>query len=342
MASRRDHRQSHLREEPSYRPGDTDVGQTAREPSDIPARGWKQVAKRTFASIKEDNIPIVSAGLAFYTMLSIFPALIAAVSIYGLVSDPADVQNQIESFANTLPSETSSLIESQLTGIVEGSSTALGWATAAAVLGALWTASSGMQQGVKAINIAYDEEETRGFLKKRGLALGLTLAFIVIGLMSVGLIVVVPPILDQLQLGGAVNVLLSIAQFVALAVVFMTGLAILYRYAPDRDRPSWRWLSWGAVIATVVWILASVGFSFFVSRFGNYQETYGALAGVIILLLWFFISAFVVLMGAELNAELEHQTQHDTTTGPDEPMGERGAVKADTVAERTGRDNEPQ
>lgn len=335
MTSRR-RKRAHARQESLPRSDDgssTNVGREAEDPSDIPAQGWKDIIKRTGASIKEDNIQLMAAGLAFYTMLAIFPALIALVSIYGLVSDPADVQNQIESIAGALPSETSSLIESQLTAIVEGSSQALGWASAIAILGALWSASSGMQQGIKAINLAYDEEETRGFFKLRGVALALTLAYMVIALLSLGLILVVPPLLDQLEVGGAVNVLLSIAQFVMLAAVFVVGLALLYRYAPDRDEPSWEWLSWGAVIATVVWIIASIGFTFFVSQFGSYQETYGALAGVIVLLLWFFISAFVVLTGAELNAEMEHQTRRDTTTGPDQPMGERGAVKADTVAE---------
>lgn len=310
-----------------------DIGEEATSPSDIPAAGWKGILKRTFASIKDDHVQMMAAGLAFYTMLSIFPALIALVSVYGLVSDPADVQDQIESLTSGMPESTSGLIENQLTGIVESSSSALGWATAIAILGALWTASSGMQQGIKAINRAYDEEETRGFVKLRGLAIGLTLAFILIAILSMGLIVVVPPLLDQLELGEVVDALLSVAQYLVLALVFMTGLAILYRFAPDRTRASWKWLSWGAVVATVLWIIASIGFSIFVTQFGSFQETYGALAGVIILLLWFFISGFVVLMGAELNSEMEHQTRRDTTKGPERPMGERGAVKADTLAD---------
>lgn len=314
-------------------PAFEDVGREATTPSDIPTAGWKGILKRTFASIKDDHVQMMAAGLAFYTMLAIFPALIALVSVYGLVSDPADVQDQIESVTSGMPESTSSLIESQLTGIVESSSSALGWATAIALLGALWTASSGMAQGIKAINRAYDEEETRGFFKLRGLALGLTLAFILIAIVSMGLIVVVPPLLAQLELGGVIDALLSVAQYLVLALVFMTGLAILYRFAPDRTQASWRWLSWGAVIATVLWIIASIGFSIFVTQFGNYQETYGALAGVIILLLWFFISGFVVLMGAELNSEMEHQTRRDTTKGPERPMGERGAVKADTLGD---------
>lgn len=310
-----------------------DIGRDAEKPSEIPAQGWKGVLKRTFASIKEDHVQMMAAGLSFYAMLSIFPALIALVSVYGLVADPADVQDQIESVTQTLPESTSNLMESQLTGIVESSSTALGWATAIAILGALWTASSGMQQGIKAVNRAYDETETRGFVKLRGLALGLTVAFILIAIVSIGLLVGVPPLLQQLEVGGVVNALLSVAQYVLLALVFMSGLALLYRFAPDRSYATWQWLSWGAVVATVLWIIASIGFSIFVTQFGSYQETYGALAGVIVLLLWFFISAFVVLMGAELNAEMEHQTRRDTTKGRERPMGDRGAVKADTVAD---------
>lgn len=314
-------------------PSDSELGRDATRPSEMPAQGWKAVLKRTAASIKEDHVQMMAAGLAFYAMLSIFPALIALISIYGLVADPADVQQQIESIAATLPESTSTLIESQLTGIVESSPSALGWATAISILGALWTTSSGMQQGIKAINRAYDEEETRGFLKLRSLALGLTLAFIVVAIISLGLIVAVPPLLDQLELGGVIDAVLSVAQYLVLAAVFMFGLAILYRFAPDREQARWSWLSWGAVAATVLWVVASIGFSIFVTQFGSYQETYGTLAGVIVLLLWFFISAFVVLMGAELNSELEHQTRHDTTRGPDKPMGSRGAVKADTISE---------
>ena len=308
------------------------AGRTAERPSDIPAPGWKSIAKRVVAEVKEDQVQAVAAGLAFYAMLAIFPALIALVSIYGLVADPADVQEQVTSLAEALPSDAAGVVEEQLGSIVDSSSEALGWAAILSIVGALWTASSGVQQLIKSINNAYDEEETRGFLRLRGRALLLTLGFIVVALLSLGLIVVVPSLLDSLSLGEGMTWVIDIGRFVLLAAVVMVILALIYRVAPDRDDPQWRWVSWGAAIATVIWIVASVLFSVFVSQFGSYQETYGALAGVIVLLMWLFISGFIVLLGAEINSEIEHQTAVDSTTGDPRPMGRRGAVKADTVA----------
>lgn len=318
--------------EPADEPGD-DLGREADQPSDIPAGGWKDIAKRTFHQVREDRLQIVAAALGFYAMLAIFPALIAVVSIYGLVADPSTVQEQVGELADALPPESAVLIESQLTSIVENSSRALGWAAVLSILGALWAVSSGVQQLIKAVNIAYDEDETRGFFKLRGLALLFTLGLIVFAVISLALIVAVPPLLEQLDLGAGAEWAISIGRFVLLAAIFMVALAVLYRYAPDREAPQWKWSSWGAVIATVLWLIASILFTVFVTQFGSYQETYGALAGVIMLLLWFFITGFVVLIGAEINSEMEHQTRKDTTTGSTEPMGQRGAVKADTLPE---------
>jgi membrane protein len=311
---------------------DDGAGRAAEAPSDIPAPGWKSIAKRVMAEVKEDQVQAVAAGLAFYAMLAIFPALIALVSIYGLVADPADVQEQVTSIAEALPSDAAGVVEEQLGSIVDSSSGALGWAAILSIIGALWTASSGVQQLIKSVNNAYDEEETRGFVRLRGLALLLTLGFMVVALLSLGLIVVIPPLLDSLSLGQGATWLIDIGRFLLLGAVVMVVLALIYRVAPDRDDPRWRWVSWGAVIATIIWIAASILFSVFVSQFGSYQETYGALAGVIVLLMWLFISAFIVLLGAEINSEIEHQTAVDTTTGEPAPMGRRGAVKADTVA----------
>ncbi len=327
----------HLASDTEARSNRDPVGRQAETPTDIPAGGWKQILKRTFHQIKEDRIQIVAAALAFYGLLAVFPALIAVISIYGLVADPQQVQEQIEQLAQALPPETATLISSQLTSIVESSSTALGWGAVLAILGALWAVSSGVQQLIKAINIAYNEEETRGFIKMRLVSLALTILLVVFSLISLGIVVALPPILGNLDLGAPAQWAIQIGRFVLLALMFMAALAILYRYAPDRDEPQLRWVSWGAVIATIVWVIASLGFSFFVAQFGNYQETYGALAGVIILMLWFFITGFVVLLGAELNSEMEHQTARDTTTGEERPMGQRDAVKADTLPGETDR-----
>jgi len=183
---------------------------------------------------------------------------------------------------------------------------------------------------VEAINIAYDEEEGRNFFVKRGLALLLTIGFIVFLAVSIGLVVVVPIVLDTLGLGVIATIGAQVVRWVGLVVLMVIALALLYRIGPDRDAPKFKWVSQGAITATVLWVIASIGFSFYVDNFGSYGETYGSLAGVIVLLLWLWITAVVVLLGAEINAETEEQTAKDSTKGPEKPMGERDAVKADT------------
>lgn len=276
-------------------------------PSDIAGRGWREILTRTFRQVRDDRLQIVAGALAFFALLAAFPTLIAVVSIYGLVSDPEAVQDQMADLTSALPPETAALVSSQLSSIVDTSTGALGWTALFAILGALWSASSGMQQLIKAVNIAYDEEETRGFLRLRGLALLMTLGLVVFLIVSLGLIVAAPVVIDRLELGTAGAWALEVGRFVVLAGVFLVSMSVLYRYAPDREAPRWRWVSWGAAIATLAWIIASVLFAVFVAGFGTFQETYGALAGVIVLLLWFFITGFVVLLGAELNSEMEDQ-----------------------------------
>ncbi|CAN5684011.1 YihY/virulence factor BrkB family protein [soil metagenome] len=311
-------------------------GADADRPSQIPARGWRQVLLRAWKEAKADHVPLLAAGVAFYAFLALFPALIAAVLVYGLVSDPAQVQQQIESFASALPDDAKALITDQLTEIAGGKKSSLGFGLAVSLLGALWSASGGVMGLIKATNIAYDEEETRGFVKLRGLALLLTLGAIVFIAVAIALVAVLPVVLDAVGLGGVGAVLIGVGRWVGLVLAVMAALAVVYRVGPDRDAPQVRWVSVGAVVATVLWVIASVGLSIYVSNFGSYGKTYGALAGVVVLMLWLFVSSFIVLFGAEINAEAEQQTTHDTTTGEPEPMGQRRAVKADTLAEPTG------
>ena len=313
-------------------PGKGVPGGEAEKPSQIPAQGWKEVALRTKQQIKEDNVTLLAAGVAFYLFLALFPALIAAVTIYGLVADPAQVEQQIGSLAETLPQEAANLLETQLKDIATASSSALGWGLVASLGGALFAASGGVANLINAVNIAYDEEETRNFLKLRGLALLMTLGGVVFLAVAVGLIAVVPIVLDAVNLGGFATVAVQVARFVGLIVAVLVALAVVYRYAPDRDNPKFRWVGLGSAVATVLWVLGSLAFSLYVSNFGSYGETYGALAGVVVLLLWLWLTSLIVLVGAEINSETEMQTAQDTTEGPEKPMGERDAVKADSVA----------
>jgi membrane protein len=306
-------------------------GGQADKPTEVPAKGWVQIAKRGWAEAKVDNVPLLAAGMAYYTFLAIFPALIAAVLLYGLFADPATINQQVGNLGPALPGPVKDLITQQLT-MASGSGKA-GFGAIVAILLALFSASGGMGNLMTAINTAYDEEETRGFVKKRAIALALTLGAIVFLLVVVALVAVLPAVLGVLGTSTAVTILVQVVRWLLIVVVISAALAVLYRVAPDRDAPKMRWVSVGAGIATVLWIIASVGFSLYVSHFSSYAKTYGALAGIVILLLWLFITSYAILLGAEINAESEQQTIADTTKGPTEPVGRRDAVKADSVPE---------
>ena len=316
----------------------------AEKPTQIPWRGWKQILKRAWAEHKADNMPIIAGGVAFFGFLSIFPALIALVSLYGLVATPETVADQIESLSAQLPESAADLIEEQLNAIVANSGSALSITLVVSILAALWSASGGIGNLVTAVNIAYDEVEARNFVKLKLLSLGLTLGGIAFVLVTFGLLAVVPAIIEALPLGVVGTVLANIATWVLLLAVFAGSLAILYRIAPDRDNPRLSWVSLGAVIVTVIWAAVSVGFAVYVDNFGSYDKTYGAIAGVIVLMLWLYLTCYLVLLGAEINAEAEHQTAIDTTTGEPQPMGTRDAKMADTLPENpepTKADSDP-
>lgn len=308
-----------------------DRGRDAEVPTDIPRRGWMDVLVRVRAEARRDNVGILAAGVAFFAMLAIVPAAAAVVAIYGLVSDPADVQRQIVDALDAAPAEVRELVAQQLSNVAEGSA---GQALTTAVVGvvvAFWSASGAVSNLIAALNVAYDEEETRGFLRKRGLALALTVGAILFLIFALALIAVVPALVRSLELGAAGTVLAWVVRWVVLLAAMLVALAVLYRFAPDRDAPRWAWASAGALAATIVWLIASVLFSVYVANFGSYNETYGSLGAVVVLMLWLQISALVVVYGAVLNAELERQTVRDTTVGDPRPLGERNADAADTV-----------
>ncbi len=290
---------------------------------------------------KADNVPILAAGVAFFGFLALFPAMIAALTLYGLVADPDQIARQTERFASALPESAQPLITDQLAGAANAGGTALTVGLAVSLLAALWSASGGVSNLMKAVNLAYDETEDRGFVKLRATALVLTLAVIVFALVTLALVAVVPAVLNALQLGVVGNVLAQVLRWVLLLGVFTVALAVVYRVAPDRSSPSWRWVSPGAVLATLLWLVASAGFSLYVNNFGSYNETYGAIAGVVVLMLWLFLTSYLVLLGAEINAESERQTARDTTAGGTQPPGERGAYSADTQAEEARETQEP-
>ena len=309
-------------------------GVNASSPTGIPWRGWKQIVKRAWAENNADNMPIIAGGVAFFGFLAIFPALIALISIYGLVASPEQAAEQVESFTSGLPEAAQELIGEQVTAVTENAGGALTFSLIVSILAALWSASGGVNNVVKAVNIAYDEAETRNFVKLRALSLALTLGAVVFVVLTIGLVAVLPLVLDALPLGAVGTVLAEVGRWTALLALVAGSLAVLYRVAPDRDAPRFRWVSLGSIVVTVVWALVSLGFSLYVNNFGSYDKTYGAIAGVIVLMLWLYLTCYLVLLGAEINAETEHQTAVDTTDGDPAPMGDRGAIVADTLPDK--------
>jgi membrane protein len=294
-------------------------GRGAARPRQIPKSGWRDILRRVKLRVGKDNLSIIAAGVAYYGMFAIFPALAALVSIYALVADPADIQNQLAAMEGVMPEEVQAILARQPEDIAGQSGGALGAGVLFGLLVALWSAAKGVKALFIALNIAYQEEESRGFLKLNGMALLLTLGAIIFIIVSLGLIAALPVLLGNLGLSSGVETLVSLARWPLLAILVMLGFAVLYRYCPDHEQPQWRWVSWGAGIGTGLWLLGSILFSFYISNFGDYNETYGALAAVIILLLWLYLTAYVILLGAEFNAETEHQAEGDSTAGKGKP-----------------------
>ena len=314
-----------------------DVGRAATTPTDIPAQGWKEVVQRVVSQLKVDHVSLLAAGVAFKALLALFPALIAAVSVWGLLADPETITEQIAGLVGQLPDQAAGIIEDQLTQVADTSAGALSTTLVVSILLAFVSASGGMVGLMDGCMAAYNEVDERSFLRKRALALAFTVGGVVFLLLTLGVIAVLPVVVGVLELGSTVELLVRIAQWPLLALMAIVTIALVYRYAPDRNEPKLRWVTGGAILATVLWLLASVGFSIYVQVAGNFAETYGALAGVIVLMLWLYLTAFAILVGAEFNAESERQTVVDTTAGEDQPMGQRGAVVADAhPAERPG------
>jgi membrane protein len=308
-----------------------DRGRDAATPLEIPAKGWLDITKRTLKDAKRDGVPLLAAGVAFYALLALPPALTAVTGLYGLIADPADANRQVGDLLAAAPSEVRDLVASQLEAITTASDGQAGVALVVGLALALWSASSGMQHLIGALNTAYDEDERRGFLALRGRSLLLTVGAVLFLAVTIGVIAVVPAALADTALGTPARVAIGILRWPALAIGMVAGLTALYRWAPDRDDPQWRWAGTGSVVATVLWVIGSGAFSLYTANFGKYDETYGSLGAIVVVMLWLFLTAYVVVLGAELNAEAERQTAKDTTEGRRRPLGERGAHAADTV-----------
>jgi membrane protein len=320
---------------PSSETPQQDRGRTAGDPRQIPMSGWKDILVRSWREVSASNIFLVAGGVTYAVLLALFPALAALVSIYGLLLDPAQVERQVEAMSHILPQESTQMIGDELHKLVTASHGSLSISAAVALLLALWSASRGMSGLITAFDIAYQEKETRGFFKLNFVAVGLTVLMLTGGTVIIALVGVLPAAIQVVGLGSSAQWLLLVLEWPLLIVVVITGLAILYRYAPNRREPRWRWVSPGAIIATILWLVGSVAFTVYVTNFNSYDKTYGSLGGVVVMLTWLYLSSFVTLFGAVINAQAERQTRADSTVGPPKPMGDRRAYAADTVGEAT-------
>ncbi|MDP2355861.1 MAG: YihY/virulence factor BrkB family protein [Beijerinckiaceae bacterium] len=305
-------------------------GEAADTPAQIPARGWKEIAARVWTQIGEDRVIAVAAGVTFYSLLAIFPMITALVSIYGFVADPVTINQHLGAMASVLPGGAIEVVGEQVTRIASQPRGQLGFGFIGGLAVTLWSANAGMKAVFDALNVAYGEQEKRSFIWLNLQSMAFTLLAIVGAVLAMLTVVALPPALALLAPGDAMQTIVSIARWPFLVVGLMAALAVLYRYGPSREEPQWKWLSPGAIVAAIVWLVASLAFSFYAQNFGSYNETYGSLGAVIGFMTWIWISVAIVLVGAEINAETERQTEADTTKGPEKPIGKRGAAVADS------------
>jgi membrane protein len=316
--------------------GEGDRGRLAASPSEIPATGWKDILLRVYSNVADHRIFALAAGMTYYSLLAIFPALAALVAIYGLFSDTGTIAKHLDEVSGFMPGGAIDVARDQLTRVASKGNQTLGLTFIIGLAVSLWSANAAMKSLFDTLNIVYDEKEKRGFLKLNAMSLAFTLAAIAFVLAALGAIVVIPVILNYLWLSNFADLVVSIARWPAMLLVVALALACVYRFGPSREAPRWRWITWGSVAAAILWLGASALFSWYAANFGKFNETYGSLGAAVGFMTWIWISAIAILLGAELNAEIEHQTALDTTTGSPKPIGVRGAHMADTVGAARG------
>ena len=308
-----------------------DRGRSADWPSQFGAVAWKDIGWRVWSEVSDDRVMLIAAGVTFYLLLALFPALAAFVSLYGFVADPTTIAEHVSYLGGLLPNAGLEIIEQQLKALVSRDAEALGVGFLVGLVIALWSANNGVKALFDAMNVAYEEVEKRSFVRLNLLSAMFTLGAIVIATAMLVAVGIVPALLALLHLEGWTEVLIAIGRWPLLLASIWFGISLIYRYGPSRNNAKWRWLNWGSALATIVWLSASAGFSYYLQNFADYNATYGSLGAVIGLMMWTWISMIILIVGAEINAEMEHQTENDTTVGPPAPMGQRGAVVADTI-----------
>jgi membrane protein len=320
----------------SSRIGEQDRGRLAGTPSKIPARGWKDILLRVFHNISDHRIMDLAAGVTFYSLLALFPAIAALVAIYGLFADPATLTVDLEKMSGLLPSGAIEVIHDQLTRVAAQRGSTLGLTFIVSLAISLWSANAAMKSLFDTLNVVYSEREKRGYVGLNAISLAFTVGAIVFVLLALGAVIVLPPALKYVGLSELTDLLLRAGRWPALFVILTFVLAVIYRYGPSRAQARWRWITWGSALAAFAWLVLSILFSWYAENFGNFNRTYGSLGAVIGFMTWIWLSAIVILIGAELDAEMEHQTARDSTTGRPKPLGARHATMADTIGARQG------
>ncbi|MEX2513647.1 MAG: YihY/virulence factor BrkB family protein [Cyclobacteriaceae bacterium] len=280
-----------------------------RSPSEISLSEWKALLLKVKDQIAENNVIIVAAGVAFFGFLAIFPAIMALISIYGLVMDPQQIEEQLITISSMMPDQTYEILQKRIDKFIKTSGDALGWGTAFGILFGIWIANIGTKSLFKGVDIAYETKRSRGFLKHNGLTLLFTFGAIILIILSVALIVAFPAIVEKIGLPDNIENLISWLRWLVMGLILVASISLIYAFAPRRKRPKFKWLIPGALLASILWLLASWAFSFYIRNFGNYGEIYGSISAVVILMLWLYLSSFIILLGAELNAEVENHAK---------------------------------
>lgn len=312
----------------------TGRGRAAWRPGGLPPAAWRDILIRVHRRIGRDYVSLMAAGVAFFGVLSLFPALATLAALAGLLYDPGIVERQIAGLGGVAPSQPVEVIRDQAARLADRQTGTLGLTALVSLAISFFFGSRGVDNLIDGINMAHGETESRHLVWRNVVSLGLTAVLMLLALLALGLTVIVPSLAEWVGLGDRTDLIVTWGRWPLIVLVVLTGLGLLYRYAPARRPPRWSWVTPGAVIATTVWFGGSLLFSYLVRNFGAYEPTFGAIAGVVILLLWMWVSSFIVLLGAQLNAEMEHQTRRDTTRGDVRPMGRRGAYMADTLGRR--------
>ena len=310
-----------------------DHGRSASVPEAIPLSGLRDVFWRVFHEVLADRVTLIAAGVTFYLLLALFPALAALVSLYGLVADPVTISEHLRELAILLPPGAFDLLADQIKALVEKRDSTLGITFFVGLAIALWSTHSGTLSIFDAMNIAYEEREKRSLVRLNLIGLCFTLCAMVFAVLMVALVGVMPVVLSYLWLDQFKEDIALLLRWPLLLFIVAAAVTLIYRFGPSREPARVRWMTWGAGLTTFAWAIMSIGFSFYLDHFANYNATYGTLGALIGFLIWIWLSVVILIVGAELNAELEHQTAKDTTTGPPLPMGARGAYVADTLGE---------